>query len=549
VTRAAVLLSALALGACRREESKPTPPPLDTVAPVLAVRPAGGAFAETQYLVLAANEPAHIRFTLDGTDPALASASVRVGESPIFWIRIGSGTTVLRAVAIDAAGNVSAPIQETYAVSIPPPPAPPPPPDLQPPTLTLVAAPSGALPILGSSTVEWRSDEPVSWDAWLVATPVQGPQRLVGHGNASGGETVSIPVNGWDLQSSAVIRVVAKDAAGWSATLEVPVSPTALVMGTAVPADGHCYDLAFSPDGARAYFTAGTLVAFLDTAAASATLDTVLATHPLPDGPAMSLAVDPGGARLWVGSGVSNTYPYYGIDSLFSMDAVSGATSVAHGSAQYTDSVAVSPDGSSVFVSSLLTDDVWRLQVDAGGTVTVYVSLPKRTGPTGAGSLALAASGRRLFAGTTVIDADPSSATRDELLGTLPVSTVSSHPAAAPGDGPVYVMHCPGSCFLDAFDPMTLVSVGRATIVAGSVSTGWQLAVTPDGAHVLAMEDSGPSRGLLHVIRASDLVELGGWSLPLVGGTESPLRVSPDATRAYGVWGAYSCQPVRIPLR
>jgi hypothetical protein len=549
VTRAAALITALALAACSHRDAKP-PPPSDTVAPVLAARPAGGTFTQVQYLVLSASEPSTIRYTLDGTDPALASnTSVRVGESPIFWIRIGPGTTVVRAIGMDAAWNVSAPLLETYAVSIPPPASPPPPPELAPPTLTLVAAPDAGIPLLASATIDWKSDQGVSWDAWFITTPSQAP-RPAGTGSAAAGETVSTPVNGWDLQAPAVLRVTARDAAGWITTLEVPISPAPPVLGSTVASQTSCNDLAFAPDGSSAYFTTLTGVAVLDANPASSTFDGILATHALPGPAAESLAVDPAGARLWVGS-VDN------FAALFSMDAASGATTVAWQYGQVMDAVAVTSDGSSIFISDASSNQVMRLTVDAGGTVSFGHWLPRRPydARAGAGSLALAASGRRLFVGTMLIDADPASTTRDQQVGSLPVAA-RSQPAPSPGDGPVFLVSYSGGTYLmDAFDPMTLASVGETTLAAGSTGPAWQLAVTPDGSHVLALEDSGLAGVFLHALRASDLVELGRWTLPRSPGASrwSPLRITPDGTRAYVVVydnaGSPYCQPMRVPLR
>ncbi len=88
---------------------------IDTVPPTVAASPAGGAYTGAQSVALTASEPGTIYYTTDGTTPSATSSAVYA--SPIV---IGEGTTTLKFVAVDRAGNPSATVgSQTYVVTIP----------------------------------------------------------------------------------------------------------------------------------------------------------------------------------------------------------------------------------------------------------------------------------------------------------------------------------------------------------------------------------------------------------------------------------------------
>jgi hypothetical protein len=79
----------------------------DTTAPTVTATPAGGSFATSQAVTLSASEPANIFFTTDGSIPTVDSPSY-TGTLTL------TGTTTLRFIGRDPAGNVSAPVAHAY---------------------------------------------------------------------------------------------------------------------------------------------------------------------------------------------------------------------------------------------------------------------------------------------------------------------------------------------------------------------------------------------------------------------------------------------------
>ncbi|HSP75109.1 MAG TPA: FG-GAP-like repeat-containing protein [Cryobacterium sp.] len=82
----------------------------DTTAPVVTASPAGGQYPSGQQITLTSNEPAVIYYTGDGTTPSTSSTRY---TGPI---TLTAGFT-LRFIAVDSAGNSSAPVAETYTLA------------------------------------------------------------------------------------------------------------------------------------------------------------------------------------------------------------------------------------------------------------------------------------------------------------------------------------------------------------------------------------------------------------------------------------------------
>ncbi|MEM9557440.1 MAG: PHB depolymerase family esterase [Acidobacteriota bacterium] len=124
----------------------PPPPPVDTTPPTVTANPAGGTYSSAVSVTLTANEPATIRYTLDGSTPD--------GASPLYATALSiTDDTTLRFFGVDAAGNVGSIVAESYVIDSGGDPPPPPPSDDV--TLTSIDAEDGFVGQLwadGSST-------------------------------------------------------------------------------------------------------------------------------------------------------------------------------------------------------------------------------------------------------------------------------------------------------------------------------------------------------------------------------------------------------------
>lgn len=116
--RSATLLGAVLLASAG---CPGTPEPVDTVPPVTQAHPPGGTYGAVQYVTLAADEAATIYHSREGAALPPGHAPSASGENPVYWIRVGPGTTTLRFFAVDAAGNREATRAETYVIEVPTP--------------------------------------------------------------------------------------------------------------------------------------------------------------------------------------------------------------------------------------------------------------------------------------------------------------------------------------------------------------------------------------------------------------------------------------------
>jgi hypothetical protein len=115
----AVLLAVAAVAACDRGSDPAPPEDPFPGAPEPSAHPAPGPYPKVQYVTLAASEPGRIFYTTDGTEPVAGAAGTRSGRNPVFWIRVGAGTTTLRWFAVDDAGNRGPTGVATYEVTLP----------------------------------------------------------------------------------------------------------------------------------------------------------------------------------------------------------------------------------------------------------------------------------------------------------------------------------------------------------------------------------------------------------------------------------------------
>jgi hypothetical protein len=89
----------------------------DTVPPTTSASPVSGIYGTAQSIILTANEPATIYYTLDGTMPAVGGAGTLSGSSPVTGIPISHDSTLLQFFAVDSSGNREAVKSQTYVVS------------------------------------------------------------------------------------------------------------------------------------------------------------------------------------------------------------------------------------------------------------------------------------------------------------------------------------------------------------------------------------------------------------------------------------------------
>ncbi len=83
---------------------------IDKMIPTVSANPHGGFYNSTQSVILSVSEPANIYYTTDGSEPTTSSAQY-IGP-PINVV----GTTTIKFVAIDTAGNWSQVYTESYVI-------------------------------------------------------------------------------------------------------------------------------------------------------------------------------------------------------------------------------------------------------------------------------------------------------------------------------------------------------------------------------------------------------------------------------------------------
>lgn len=114
--RLALLTAALGLAGCVRGLD-----PIDRVPAIPTAHPGGGSYGAVQYVTLAADEGATIHYELEGAPLPPGHPASCAGENPVYWIRIGPGTTTIRFFAVDRTGNRSPTQSETYVIDVPAP--------------------------------------------------------------------------------------------------------------------------------------------------------------------------------------------------------------------------------------------------------------------------------------------------------------------------------------------------------------------------------------------------------------------------------------------
>jgi hypothetical protein len=194
----------------------------DSNPPTVTATPAGGSYNTPQLVTLAADEPATIYYTLDGSQPD-TSSSVYAG-SPL---DVSSDTT-LKFFGVDTAGNLGLVQTETYTF------------DTTPPTVT--ASPAG-----GSYTSVQSVELSSSESGTTIYYTTNGEEPT---------ESSSVYTSPIELSTDTVLKFFGKDAAGNSGsvgteTYLITLPDTTPPTITALPAGGT-----FGPSGTSVELTA-----------------------------------------------------------------------------------------------------------------------------------------------------------------------------------------------------------------------------------------------------------------------------------------------------
>jgi len=155
---------------------------IDMTAPVVSATPAGGLFKAPVDVTLVAytdssrksvDSGATIHYTTDGSTPTAASPTY---GGPVHI----SDTTTLAFMAVDAAGNQSAPISETYTI------------DTVPPGVTGTSPANGATGVLPTAAITVSFSEDVQQGPAFGAVSISGPSGAVAFTPSISGSTLTL---------------------------------------------------------------------------------------------------------------------------------------------------------------------------------------------------------------------------------------------------------------------------------------------------------------------------------------------------------------------
>lgn len=517
--RAVILLTAAILGsACGGGgggSGDGTPPASFAV-------PSGGSFATVQTVVISADEPCMIHYSLDGQDPVPGAANTTSRSAPVGGIFLAADT-VLKFFAMDPSGNAEPVHTEVYRI------------DMVPPAVTFVPSEVEAAGMLGFAHAVWQSDEDGTFTAELGGTSVQGTGVLLASGPVAAGDPMVLEVEGWRLShmEASPLRVFVEDAVGrvGQSMAELTLKPVEYLT-----CPGRL--VACHPAGSFVYAASGSVVTVLDGDPASPDFHQAIATVPLPIGSeATSMAVTPDGSRVYV--------TCQGTSLVAVLDTSTRTLVATIRTGPAPSGIAITPGGERAYFLDF-SSRINVLGVDPASPQyhTVFSWIRRDLLLTGTTSISpdgrfAAVNWSGLIAhAIDVIDIDPSSPTYHRIIAS-PVGVVSDL------DGGV-VFAPDGSSLYATDSKLRRIETGSWTVTDTLVMSGVPgsaLALTPDGKTLLLGNPS--TAGVLAVdadaLEPLALVDFGGrlyWDL----------AVSKDATRLYGgEWG--SGEAICIPLR
>lgn len=541
--RWALLLAAGAVAGCIRAQSPPNPQPTPdagsppvTTPPSTSARPAGGRYSAVQYVTLVSNRLGTVYYSVDGVDPAPNAPNTSSGTNPMFWIRVGPGTTTVKFFAIDSDGNREPVQTERYEVTLPP-------------AVAFTAAAPPPVALLGSATIDWRSEESGMYVVELGAGSAPGTGLRLASGTVSAGERMSQEVTAFSFWSGGpaklTVRVTTDDARTGSSSMLLDREP-AVVLGPA-----GCSDVIVLPGGRTAYVIGNDWgnggLAIVDIDPSSPTYRTIVRRQALPAlGPPQHLAATADGTRVYVTAD----------DAIHAISAADGALLATVAPVLGAGAIGITPDGTRAYTSA--GGDLVVLDVDPASatyhqlvaTIATSMSLPLA-------QIAFTPDGRRavgVFAASSysgashavdIVDVDPQSATYGQVIAqpVPPTPTAARAFAMSPDGRFAYLSDEWAGCGLCKIDLSTSAIVAKLDRTYDDL-----LAVTPDGRKLLA--------AFTQEFRVYDTAGLrfdGYVSVPAGElRTFDALAIAPDGTRAYATdspvsWGA--CQLVEVPLR
>jgi YVTN family beta-propeller protein len=308
-------------------------------------------------------------------------------------------------------------------------------------------------------------------------------------------------------------------------------APEALASDSTAVASGP-QGVAFSPDGRKVYVASLGSVSIVS----AATNKVIVPSSAYPNTPravAQGIIASPDGKRVYVGSGV---------DGIVAMDAALaqaipsesiGGFTVGGSAAIAPQALALSPDGTQLYVADNRSDGVVRIVTLASRS---YVSSP----PFGTGRVPVAVAAHPDGTKVYVAVADPARASVDFIAALDPRTGIPAAAtiALATGAGPKGIAVAPDgrTAYVSNYDANTVsivdTTVGSVSATLGGFHAPTGIAVSPDGKKVLVVnggDDTVTQIDTASRTLTSVAVVVSGVAVAAPAG----IAVSPDGTHAY----------------